>query len=130
WRIIRVHDRAENSDVGDDLLQNAEPFLLHRVAQNDRPSHVIAGTIQALNKASFDRIATCIEDNRNICCRLLRRASGSVSASRHQHSHAFLHKLCGKRWEAAVITVGPAILNVYVLTASEPTFAESFVKCC
>ena len=45
-RIIRVHDRAENSDVGDDLLENSEPFLLHCVAQNDRPSHVAARTIK------------------------------------------------------------------------------------
>jgi hypothetical protein len=39
-----------------------------------------------------------------------------------------LHKLSGERWETAVIAVGPAILNVYVLTTDESTFAKPLVK--
>src|SRR5262249_33823720 len=128
-RKIVVDDSTKANDVGHRLMQNAEPLLLHIVAQNGRPSDIATRSVEALDKTEFDRITACVEDNRYGGCRLLGSASRGISTGRRQHGYTLLHEFGGKHCQPAVVAARPSIFNVDVATANEATLAQSFMKC-
>src|SRR5262249_13090145 len=122
-------DSTEANDVGYRLVQNAEPLLLHIVAQNGRSSGIATGSVEALDKTEFDRITARVEDNRDCRTRLLRGASRRIPTSRGQHTYASLHEFFGEHRQPTITAARPPILNVDVTTVDETTFSQSFMKC-
>src|SRR5215831_18369423 len=128
-RKIGVDDSTEANDVGYRLVQNAEPLLLHVVAQNGGSSGVTTWSVEALDKTEFDRITTRVEDNRDSRTRLLCSASRRIPTGGGQHGYASLHEFFGKHCQPIVIAARPPIFNIDVATVDETTFSQSFMKC-
>src|SRR5262245_10111630 len=128
-RKIGVDESTEANDVGYGLVQDAEPLLLHIVAQNDRTSGIATRSVEALDKTKFDRITAHVEDNRDGRTRLLCIASRGISTSRRQHGYASLHEFFGQHCQPAVIAARPPIFNIDVATVDETTLSQSFMKC-
>jgi hypothetical protein len=70
-----------------------------------------------LHEAGLNWIATRIENDWDICGRLLCRTGRSIAAGRHQHSYAVLDKLSGKRGQVTIVTQ-KQIVGLSALTQS------------
>ncbi len=122
--ISRVDEDSHDGRRGDQLVQQLQPLGPQLHVQRGHAGEVAAGSVQAGDKSSRDRIATGLEDDRNRRGRCLgRRYRWAI---RGNHGDLTANQIGRQCRQSIVLAIRPAKFDRHVVALDIARFAQAF----
>src|SRR5262245_18195466 len=96
--------------------------------QGGNSGHVTAGSVEADDEASLDRIDSDHEHNRNCRGRSFGSESRGYAARSRDEAHRPAYEISRQLRQPAVFAMRPAVLDRHVAALDVPSFTEPFAE--
>src|SRR5262245_18963843 len=128
-RVVRIHEHAGASDVGDELMDQPERFLRQVANEKVYAGNIAVRSVEARDQAELNRIDPEGKNNRYSRRRCLRGEGWSGRTCRKDGGHPAVNQIDRYRGQSIILAVRPAVLDGEIFAFDETGFFEAASEC-